>query len=79
MIRKAFVMSVYAGKESEYEQRHNPIWPEMEETLKLHGVHNFSIFLDPQARQLFVYVEIEDKKRWDAIAQTFICKKWWPI
>lgn len=77
MIRKAFVMSVHAGREMEYEQRHNPIWPELEQTLKKHGVHNYSIFLLPETRQLFAYVEIEDEARWNAIAQTDICKRWW--
>jgi L-rhamnose mutarotase len=28
-IRKAFVMSVNAGAEEEYEKRHQPIWPEL--------------------------------------------------
>ena len=77
MIRKAFVMSIDAGQEAEYEHRHRPIWPELEETLKAHGVHNYSIFLLPDTRQLFAYAEIEDESRWDAIADTEICKKWW--
>ena len=77
MIRKAFVMAVNAGQEKEYEHRHNPIWPELEATLKAHGAHNYSIFLHPETRQLFGYVEIEDEARWNAIAQTAICKKWW--
>lgn len=77
MIRKAFVMSVHPGREKEYEQRHNPIWPELERTLKEHGVHNYSIFLHSQTRQLFGYVEIEDEARWQAIAQTDVCRRWW--
>jgi L-rhamnose mutarotase len=77
MIRKAFVMSVDEGKEVEYEKRHRPIWPELEATLKSHGVHNYSIFLHPETRQLFGYVEIEDEARWNAIASTEICGKWW--
>ena len=77
MIRKAFVMSVHKGQEEEYEKRHNPIWHELQETLKSHGVHNYSIFLHPETRQLFGYVEIENEARWDAIAETEICKKWW--
>ena len=77
MIRKAFVMSVDAGQEAEYEHRHRPNWPQLEETLKAHGVHNYSIFLLPDTRQLFAYAEIEDESRWDAIADTEICKKWW--
>lgn len=77
MIRKAFVMSVNPGQEEEYERRHRPIWPELEASLKQHGVHNYSIFLHPETHQLFAYAEIEDEERWNAIAQTEICKKWW--
>ncbi|MCG3149353.1 MAG: L-rhamnose mutarotase [Verrucomicrobiae bacterium] len=77
MIRKAFVMSVNPGQEIEYERRHRPIWPELEAVLKAHGVHNYSIFLHPQTRQLFAYAEIEDEARWNAIAKTPICQKWW--
>jgi L-rhamnose mutarotase len=40
LIRKAFVMSVHPGRETEYEVRHNPIWSELEETLKDYGVSN---------------------------------------
>ena len=77
MIRKAFVMSVHAGQEIEYERRHRPIWPELESVLKAHGAHNYSIFLDPETRQLFGYVDIEDEARWAAIAQTPECQRWW--
>lgn len=77
MIRKAFVMSVNKGSEAEYERRHQPIWRELEDTLKAHGVHNYSIFLHPQTNQLFAYAEIEDEARWNAIAQTDVCRRWW--
>lgn len=77
MKRKAFVMSVNAGMEEEYEKRHSPIWPELESALKEHGVLSYSIFLHPETRQLFGYAEIEDDKRWSAIADTAVCKKWW--
>ena len=77
MLRKALVMSVNAGCEAEYEKRHRPIWGELEQTLKAHGVHNYSIFLHPQTRQLFAYLEIEDEDRWKAIAQTDVCQRWW--
>jgi L-rhamnose mutarotase len=77
MIRKAFVMSVNAGQEAEYERRHRPIWKELHDVLSAHGVHNYSIFLHPETRQLFGYAEIEDEARWAAIAKTDICQKWW--
>ncbi len=77
MIRKAFVMSVNPEQHDEYESRHRPIWPELEAVLKAHGVHNYSIFLHESTHQLFAYAEIEDEARWNAIAGTDICKKWW--
>lgn len=77
MTRKAFVMSVRRGYEAEYERRHNPIWPELEKALREHGVHSYSIFLHPETRQLFAYVEVEDEARWNAIAETEICRSWW--
>lgn len=77
MIRKAFVMSVNAGSEAEYERRHRPIWADLEAVLKSHGVSNYSIFLHPGTRQLFAYAEIEDEARWAAIAATPECQRWW--
>ena len=77
MIRKAFRMSVDSDQCQEYERRHNPIWPELQEVLKAHGVHSYSIFLDPGDGGLFGYVEIEDEARWQAIAETAVCRKWW--
>lgn len=77
MIRKAFVMSVNAGSEAEYARRHQPIWDELAAVLRAHGVHNYSIHLLPATRQLFAYAEIEDEARWQAIANTEVCKRWW--
>ena len=77
MIRKAFVMSVHAGQETEYARRHNPIWPELEATLRAHGVHTYSIVLHAETRQLFAYVEFVDETRWQAIAATDVCRRWW--
>ena len=77
MIRKAFVMSVHPGQEKEYARRHQPIWTELTAVLKAHGAHNYSIFLHPETRQLFAYVEVEDEARWAAIAKTEVCQRWW--
>ena len=77
MIRKAFKMKVYPDKIEEYTKRHNPIWPMLQEVLKDHGVHNYSIFLDTETFFLFGYAEIESEEKWRAIADTEICKKWW--
>jgi L-rhamnose mutarotase len=77
MIRKAFLMRVHRDCQQEYEKRHNPIWPELEAVLREHGARNYSIFLNAASGDLFAYVEIEDQERWDRIASTEVCKKWW--
>ena len=70
-------MSVNAGSEVEYARRHQPIWADLTDVLKAHGVHNYSIFLHEETRQLFGYVEIESEARWAAIAKTEVCQRWW--
>lgn len=77
MIRRAFRMSVNPGEESEYERRHRPIWRELEQTLLAHGVGTYSIYLDPATRDLFAYVEFENEERWNSVAATDVCRRWW--
>jgi L-rhamnose mutarotase len=77
MIRKAFRMSVHRGQEAEYERRHRPIWPELEAILLSHGVLDYSIFLDERTGDLFGVAEIESEERWQAIADTDVCRRWW--
>ena len=77
MIRKAFVLAVNPDSQEEYIRRHNPIWPELAEVLKAQGARNYSIYLHPETQQLFGYVEVESEERWNAIAQTEVCRRWW--
>jgi L-rhamnose mutarotase len=77
MVRKAFRMSVHAGRAAEYVRRHQPIWAELEAALLDHGVRTYSIYLDEQTGDLFAYVEVEDEARWAAIGATPICRRWW--
>ncbi|WP_226529644.1 L-rhamnose mutarotase [Metabacillus niabensis] len=77
MIRKASIMFVYKDQYEEYQRRHDELWPEMEKELKEHGAHNYSIFLNEESGQLFAYLEIEDKEKWNQMASTDICQKWW--
>ncbi len=77
MIRKAFLMRLKPGQQAAYERRHNPIWPELQAVLKAHGVYSYSIFLVAPTGKLFAYVEIESEERWQAIAQTEPCQRWW--
>ncbi|MCG6213661.1 MULTISPECIES: L-rhamnose mutarotase [Vibrio] len=75
--RLAFVMQLKPGFEAQYQQRHDELWPELAQTLKAHGAHNYSIFLHPDTLQLFGYVEVESQARWQTIANTEVCQRWW--
>ena len=77
MIRRAFRMSIHQGQAAEYERRHAPIWPELEATLLEHGVDTYTIFLDDASGDLFAYVEFDSQARWDAVANTEVCRRWW--
>ena len=77
MVRKAFRMAVDPGQHAEYERRHRPIWRELEDALRAHGVTSYSIFLDEPTGDLFGYVEVEDEACWAAIASTDVCRRWW--
>ena len=74
---KGFKMKLYPGQEAEYERRHNLLWPEMKDMIHEYGGSNYSIFLDEETLTLFGYIEIEDAEKWDASADTAICRKWW--
>ena len=37
----------------------------------------YSIFLDSSSSKLFAYLEIESEVKWNDLANTDICKKWW--
>jgi len=77
MLTIAFVMSVNPADVSEYTRCHQPIWPELTQVLLDHGVREYSIFLHPQTYQLFAVAQVESQERWDAIAQTEVCQRWW--
>jgi len=77
VIRKAFLMRLKKGHQEEYERRHKPVWPELQEILKQHGVSNYSIYLDRNTDSLFAYAEIESEDQWRRIAETEICRRWW--
>lgn len=71
------MMKVNPDAHEEYERRHQPVWKELEEVLKQHGVRTYSIYLEPESSLLFAYVEVDREERWQAIAATGVCRRWW--
>lgn len=44
MQRICFLMEIIAGREDEYQKRHDEIWPELVTALQESGVRNYSLF-----------------------------------
>ena len=76
-MRKAFVMHVDPAAHAEYRRRHDAIWHELLVVLGDHGVRNYSIWLNRRRSLLFAAVEIDSLERWQAIAATDVCRRWW--
>ena len=70
-------MTVHPNQQQEYARRHQPVWRELEEALLAHGVRTYSIYLDSSTGDLFAYMELEDEARWQALASTEVCQRWW--
>jgi L-rhamnose mutarotase len=77
MTRMGFVMKVDPDAHVEYKRRHDQLWPEMAALLRAHGVLAYTIWLDPRRSLLFAHVEVESREKWDAIAATPVCRRWW--
>ena len=39
--------------------------------------HNYAIYLDKAHNLLFATVEIESEERWNTVASTDVCQRWW--
>lgn len=77
MERIAQIMYLHQDAYDEYQKRHAALWPEMKQALKEYGATNYSIFLNKANGQLFAYLEVPDVAKYNEIANTEICKKWW--
>lgn len=77
MEKIAFVMQLKAGCETEYQRRHDEIWPELVEELRAAGVSDYSIFLHPETLQLFGVLKRTDDHGMNELPHTEIMQKWW--
>jgi L-rhamnose mutarotase len=77
MRRIAFKMRLFPGKEEEYKERHDNIWPALSELLRTSGIHDYSIFLDRQTGTLFGIMNSENQSSLDKLPSERIMKEWW--
>jgi len=70
-------MYLKEGKKEEYRRRHNQLWPEVAELLKLAGVSDYSIFLDEQSHALFAVQTLSSDEGSQSLGHQEIIQKWW--
>ena len=73
----AFRMKLKPGQVEEYERRHANIFPEMEAALHAAGVHEYSIWHDATADELFAVMTIPDPHALAEVRRSDIARRWW--
>src|SRR6056297_3101787 len=77
MQRNAFKMKLKPGNEEEYRNRHDEIWPELEEELRQAGISDYSIFLDEETSTLFAVQKLAEDNSAEELPENPIVRKWW--
>ncbi len=77
MERVAFKMQLNKGCEEEYKKRHDVLWPELQELLKITGIQEYSIFLDETTNSLFGFLKVENAAMLDTLPAHPVMQKWW--
>lgn len=75
--RIAFRMNLNPGQAAEYERRHDEIFPDLVTVLKVAGVSDYSICLDPETHHLFAILTRTDDHTMDRLPEEEIVKRWW--
>jgi L-rhamnose mutarotase len=75
MHRYAFRLRIKPGKEAEYDESHQHVWPELLAKLKEVGISRYSIFR--RDRDLVLVMDVENfDAAWDALANDQTNLKW---
>lgn len=73
----AFRMFLNPGQVDEYRRRHDEIWPELVELLKVSGIGDYSIYLDPDSHVLFAVLRRAHGHTMDRLPEHPVMKRWW--
>jgi L-rhamnose mutarotase len=77
MEKYAFKMHLNPGMATEYQKRHDEIWPELVVLLREAGVSDYSIFLDEDTNILFGVLWRTKDHQMDALPTHAIMQRWW--
>lgn len=73
----AFRMQLRPGAEAEYRRRHDELWPDLAAALRAAGVHDYSIFLDPETLSLFAVLRMTADGDRERLAAAPVMRRWW--
>jgi L-rhamnose mutarotase len=73
----AFLMRLKPGREQQYRQRHDEIWPELQAALTQAGIRDYSIFLDEVTLTLFAVLRLTPDNTRDRLPSLPIMRRWW--
>ncbi|MEO8764024.1 MAG: L-rhamnose mutarotase [Ginsengibacter sp.] len=73
----AFKMQLHKGFEAEYKRRHDALWPELKDLLKVNGISEYYIFLDESTNNLLGVFKVTDSKKLDNLPAHPVMQKWW--
>lgn len=78
MTRVAFKMKLLPGARSEYQRRHEAIWPELVALIRQAGVSEYSIFLDEETDVLFAVQKKQDAGQGSQdLGNHPVVRRWW--
>ncbi|SPJ24326.1 L-rhamnose mutarotase [Palleronia abyssalis] len=75
--KHAFLMKLIPGCESEYQRRHDEIWPDLVDLLHESGVSDYSIHLDRETSTLFAVLWRTDDHTMGDLPSHPVMKRWW--
>lgn len=73
----AFRMQLHPGREDEYRQRHDEIWPELVDLLRAAGIEDYSIHLDRGTHVLFAVLWRRRDHDMDRLPDHPVMRRWW--
>ena len=76
-MRIAFKMKLKEGCASEYQERHQKVWPEVTKLLRQSGVEEYSIFIDHDTETLYAFQKIRKGVGSQHLGHYEVIKKWW--
>lgn len=73
----AFTMQLKPGVATEYQRRHDEIWPELTDALHAAGIRDYSIFLDEASGRLFGVQKRLPGHSADSLPGLPVMQRWW--